>query len=57
MNKWIIKKPKLNKDQNLPSTSNASYNNDLIISDSRDEPNYKRSGMNETNSGKDIVIQ
>lgn len=45
MDKWIIKKPKLNvesRDQHDPN-----YNN---------EPNFKRSEMNEISSGKAIVI-
>jgi len=45
MDKWIIKKPKVDKDQNFSSISNANYNNNLLIN-SRDK---KRPGINETN--------
>jgi len=50
MNKRIIKKPKLDKDQNLPSIPSV---NGLLVN-SKDELNYKRSRINETNSGKAI---
>lgn len=32
MDKWMIKKPKPDRYQNLPSTGNANYDNDLMIS-------------------------
>lgn len=44
------------RDQKLPSKSDPNYKNNIVISGSEDEPNFKRSGINEINSGKDIII-
>lgn len=48
-------KLQLDKNKNEPSCANLN-NNNLVISGSRNVPNYKRSGTNEIGFAKVILV-